>query len=91
MVTVSSNVHPAQSESIVPGSGTESIWIDNEAQAVGVDTAEGVSNLVNKRPTEADSTISQASTSSDNAGKSVPVSKFSCVNYVKVKIVPNFD
>lgn len=57
VVSVSSNVHPAEFGSQVSKSGSQSISITNQMQFTEVDTAGETSNSDDVQPTEADTAV----------------------------------
>lgn len=85
------DVYPAESESCVPMSSSESISIFEEVQSKDVDNAERKSTLEEAGLMEVDIAVFWARAFDDTAAKFVPAQKSSCKINQSVVIVANFD
>lgn len=90
-LSVSCDVRQAESGSHVPETGFRSTWNTEEVMFMEVATAGDIMNLDKVQPVEVGTAVSRASTTDDNAGKSVLVFKFSRKNYESIDIVRYLD
>lgn len=91
VASVQIDVHQAESWNLPLESSSQSISFAEKVLLMKVDTAGGICNSNNLQPMKVSSDFSQAITSYDNCGKSVPIHKFSREINESVEIVTNPD